>query len=111
LFFSLETPSVAKPKVYASAKVIKALEAARIKLGEDLFNKTNIPDVDSSGPLVFPLQRALGATILYFKAVAAGHGNKKAVKTLGAQLDKGLHETYADNGEAFRAVMALLDLP
>jgi hypothetical protein len=96
-------------KIKACESVIATIDKA-LKVLDKGFLKVNVlaaDDPDFSGPITIPLQQVMRAVSVYFKALRAGHGNKKAVKTLGKQL-KTLGTINDDGGESFRAVQELL---
>lgn len=62
---------------------------------------------DHSGSIVYPVVGALRSVSVYLKALRQGHEKKKSVRQLGKQLDR-LHSINDDEGESYRAVLALL---
>ncbi len=98
------------PKTEACEVVIATIDKASKVLDKGFLNKVNVSgtsESDFSGPITIPLQQLMRFASTYFKAVKAGHGNKKAVKALGKQLEK-LRTINDDNGGSFRAVEELL---
>ena len=98
------------PKTEACEVVIATIDKASKVLDKGFLNKVNVSgtsESDFSGPITIPLQQLLRFASTYFKAVKAGHGNKKAVKALGKQLESSAPSTTI-TAESFRAVEELL---